>query len=277
LGSTEQKQTILPTIASGEMILALGLNEAHRFDPAETAMTAVAEGGGYLLSGNKLHVIDGAIAGKFLVVARTGGAPGDQGGLSLFIIDRETEGMTISETRNVDNHLAVSIRFDAARIGAEALLGEAGKAWPHLEKALDIGAVCSAAEMLGIAQESFERTIEYLKERKQFGVLIGSFQALQHRAALLFCELGLCRSAVLKALQAIDEDSAERSLLASVAKFKCGRTSKLAVNEAVQMHGGIGMTDEFDIGFFMKRSAAAQQEYGDDYYHGDRFARLRQY
>jgi alkylation response protein AidB-like acyl-CoA dehydrogenase len=163
------------------------------------------------------------------------------------------------------------------RVAADAVIGEPGANGAVLARALDIGAALSAAELLGVAQESFERTLDYLKERKQFGVPVASFQALQHRAAQLFCELELCKSCVLKALQAIDEDSPERSRLASMAKAKVAKTSKLAVNEAVQMHGGIGMTDEFDIGFFMKRSAAACQEYGDYYYHADRFAGLGGY
>jgi alkylation response protein AidB-like acyl-CoA dehydrogenase len=277
LGNDDQKQAILPAIVSGEMILTLALNETSRFDPSATAMSAVADGDGFVLSGKKVHVLDGNIAQKLLVVARTDGAPGDKDGLSVFLLGRDNEGLSFSNTGNVDNHMATDIQFNAVRVGPGSLLGEAGKSWPQLEKALDIGAVCSSSEMLGIAEESFEQTIQYLKERKQFGVFIGSFQALQHRAALIFCELDLCRSVVLKALQAIDEDSADRSLLASVAKFKCGKTVKLAVNEAVQMFAGIGMSDEFDIGFFMKRSVAARQEYGDDYYHSDRFARLRGY
>jgi alkylation response protein AidB-like acyl-CoA dehydrogenase len=277
LGSEDQKQAMLPAIASGELILTLALDESARFDPSATSMTAVADGQGFVLNGSKVHVLDGMIAHKLLVAARTAGVAGDKEGLSMFLLERESEGLTISATRNADNHLVANIEFNSVHVDSGALLGEAGNSWFQLEKALDIGAVCSSAELLGIAQESFERTVQYLKERKQFGVLVGSFQALQHRAALLFCELDLSRSVVLKALQAIDEDSADRSLLASVAKVKCGKTAKLAVNEAVQMHGGIGMTDEFDIGFFMKRSAAARQEYGDDYYHSDRFAQLRGY
>jgi alkylation response protein AidB-like acyl-CoA dehydrogenase len=277
LGSDDQKQEMLPSIASGELIMTLALDETIRFDPSATAMTAVADGNEYILSGNKVHVLDGGIAQILLVVARTTGADGDQDGLSIFMIASDSMGLDISSTRNVDNHLATNIHFDSVRVGGDTLLGEAGKAWQQLEKALDIGAICSASEMLGIAQESFERTVEYLKERKQFGVAVGSFQALQHRAALLFCELHLSRSVVLRALQALDEDSTDRSLLASVAKVKCGETVKLAVNEAVQMHGGIGMTDEFDIGFFIKRAAATRQEYGDEYYHSDRFAKLRGY
>jgi alkylation response protein AidB-like acyl-CoA dehydrogenase len=277
LGNEDQKQALLPAIASGELILTLALDESARLNPSATSMTAVADGSGYVLNGSKVHVIDGMIAHKLLVVARTDGVAGDKDGLSVFLLGRESEGLTISATRNADNHQVANIEFDSVHVDSDALLGEAGEAWAQLEKALDIGAVCSSAELLGIAQESFERTVQYLKERKQFGVLVGSFQSLQHRAATLFCELDLSRSVVLKALQAIDADSEDRSLLASVAKVKCGKTAKLAVNEAVQMHGGIGMTDEFEIGFFMKRSASARQEYGDDYYHSDRFARLRGY
>jgi alkylation response protein AidB-like acyl-CoA dehydrogenase len=268
---------MLPVIASGELILTLALNENIRPDPLMTSLAAVADGDEYLLTGSKIHVIDGMIAHKLLVVARTGGVPGDRDGLSLFIIDRDTSGLHISSTLNLDNHLSANIQFDSVRVGANGLLGEAGKAWPLLTRALDIGAICSASELLGIAEESFERTISYLKERKQFGVAVGSFQALHHRAALLFSEIALCRSVVLKALQGIDDDSPDLSQLASLAKIKCGKTAKLAVNEAVQMHGGIGMTDAFDIGFFMKRAAAAGQEYGDDYYHSNRFALLRGY
>ena len=277
LCNEEQKQSILPAVASGELILTLALNESARPSPEAVMVTAVADQGDFVLNGNKIHVIDGMIAHKLLVVARTDGVAGDQNGLSLFMVDRGLEGLSFTGILNADNHQVANIQFDSVRVGPEALLGEAGNCWSELERALDIGAACSAAELFGIAQESFERTIQYLKERKQFGVLVGSFQALQHRASLLFCELNLCKSMVLKALQAVDENSPDRSLMASSAKIKCGKTAKLAVNEAVQMHGGIGMTDEFDIGFFMKRAAAARQEYGDEYYHSDRFGQLRGY
>ena len=277
LGSEEQKQAVLPAVASGELILTLAINENARFNPAATAMTATLDGTDWILDGDKVHVLDGLHAHKALVVARTAGKPGDEHGLAVFMVDTKAEELEITGTLCADNHMAANMRFNALRVGADALLGEPGKASHALGKALDIGAVCSASEMLGIAEESFRMTIEYLKERKQFGVLVGSFQALQHRAALVFCELDLSRSVILKALQAIDADSEDRATLASAAKVKCGKTVKLSVNEAVQMHSGIGMTDEFDIGFFMKRAAAARQEYGDEYYHADRFARVRGY
>jgi alkylation response protein AidB-like acyl-CoA dehydrogenase len=274
LGTEAQKQALLPAIASGERVLALALHESNRLDPAATALTAVAEGDGYVLHGDKLRVIDGAIADCYLLVARTGGAPGDEGGLGVFIVERGAQGLGAASLRNLDNRVTVDLRLDSVRVPSDALLGAAGEAWDALQRALDIGAACVAAEMLGIAGEAFERTLGYLKERKQFGVPIGSFQALQHRAALLFCELELSRSAVLKALQALDLDSPERALLASAAKAKAGRTAQLAANEAVQMHGGIGVTDELEIGFFLKRARVAMQVFGDTGFHKDRYATL---
>lgn len=276
-GSEQQKTTLLPAIAGGERRLALAWREKGKYDPADTELLATADGDSFVLQGVKVHVTDGDDADAFIVSARTGGAPGDREGLSLFLVDKDAKGVEISSTLNADNHKSTQVRFEGVKAGFDSLLGELGQAWASLEKALDIGAISLSAELLGIAEESFERTIEYLKERKQFGVPVGSFQALHHRAAILFCELHLCRSLVLKALEAIDNDSEDLSLLASSAKTKCGKTACLAVNEAVQMHGGIGMTDEYDIGFFMKRAAAARQEYGDEYYHSDRFATLRGY
>lgn len=273
LGTDAQKQSLLPVIASGESIMTLAVSETDRFDPAGIALTAETDAGDFILNGVKMHVLDAGIANMFIVAATTG-APD---GVSLFVVDRAAEGIQIAPTLNADNRRTATVTFKSVRADSGALLGEVGAAGQQLQRALDIGAVLSAAELLGLAQEAFERTLDYLKERKQFGVPVGSFQALQHRAAQLFCELELCKSVVLKALQAIDEDASERSLLASMAKAKMARTAQLAVNEAVQMFGGIGMTDEFDIGFFMKRAASARQEYGDYYYHSDRFAKLSGY
>jgi alkylation response protein AidB-like acyl-CoA dehydrogenase len=274
LGSDEQKETLLPAIASGASIVSLAVNETDRFDPTVTALTAQQDGDEFVLNGTKRHVLDGKIANTFIVAAKTAGNADET---RLFVVADDAPGITVEASRNADTRLVTSMQFDGVRVAAENLLGDAGATWPALERALDIGAVLSAAELSGLAQEAFERTLEYLKERKQFGVPVGSFQALQHRAAQLFCELELCKSAILKAGQAIDEDLPERSRLASMAKAKSAKTAKLAVNEAVQMFCGIGMTDEFDIGFFMKRAAAACQEFGDYYYHADRFARLGGY
>jgi len=277
LGNDDQKASLLPAISSGESIFALASSESQRFDPLAVTMAAVPEGDSYVLSGTKVHVIDGGICSNYIVVARTGGNAGDSEGLSVFVVAKDADGVGCQSSLNADSRIAATVSFDEVRVDKSALLGDPGAAWQALQRAMDIGAVLSAAELLGLADEAFKRTIEYLKDRKQFGVVVASFQALQHRAAQLFCELELCRSTVLKALQALDEDAESRSRLASAAKAKMAKTAKLAVNEAVQMHGGIGMTDEFDIGFFMKRAAAACQEFGDYYYHADRFARLGGY
>ena len=277
LGNEEQRAALLPGIATGESVFTLALDESSRLDPAAVALTATVIGDGFVLSGDKTNVLDVAIADQLLVVARTAGAAGEEDGLSVFAVDREADGVRIETILNVDARRVGSIHFDSVKVESAALIGTAGNVWQALERALDIGAVLSAAELLGLSQEAFEMTLDYLKERKQFGVPVGSFQALQHRAAQLFCELELCKSVVLKALQAIDQDVEDRALLASMAKAKVAKTAKLAVNESMQMHGGIGMTDEYDIGFFMKRAAAACQEYGDYYYHADRFARLGGY
>ena len=276
LGSEQQKSDWLPRIASGEWIVSLALNEADRFDPEAIASTTVADASGCVLAGSKRHVLDAAMATHFLVVARSKGHAGTGDGLSLCLVDRDAAGLGVTLSLNLDARRVGELQFDAVRVDAGSMLGPVGTG-EGLQRALDIAAALSAAELLGLAQEAFERTVGYLKERKQFGVPIGSFQALQHRAAQLFAELELCKSVVLKALQAIDADAPDRSLMASAAKAKVAKTARLAVNEAVQMHGGIGMTDDFDVGFFMKRAAAAVQEYGDDYYHADRFGHLSGY
>jgi alkylation response protein AidB-like acyl-CoA dehydrogenase len=177
----------------------------------------------------------------------------------------------------VDSRNSAVVRFNNVHVPATAVLGEVDEGYAVLERILDIGNAHLSAELLGISQEAFERTASYLKERKQFGVYIGSFQALQHRAAQLWSGIELVKSTVLKTLQALDDGAADVSLPASVAKAKACETAELATNEAVQMHGGIGMTDEFDIGLFLKRARPAQQLFGDYRYHANRFARLNGY
>ena len=277
LGSDDQKASLLPAISGGESIFALASGESQRFDPLAVSMTAISDEDGYVLAGTKTHVVDGNVCSHYIVVARTNGVVGDADGLSLFVVDKDANGVSRQGTLNADSRISTAVNFDNVKVDRSSLLGKLSEGGEALQRAMDIGAVLSAAELLGLADEAFKRTIEYLSERRQFGVVVASFQSLQHRAAQLFCELELCRSAVLKALKALDEDAESRSQLASAAKAKMAKTAKLAVNEAVQMHAGIGMTDEIDIGFFMKRAAAACQEYGDYYYHADRFAKLGGY
>ena len=232
-----------------------------------------------MLDGNKTFVLDGHVADKLIVAARTSGEVGSREGISLFLVDREANGVSVTRTIMADSRNAANVKLDAVKVGNDALLGTADTAVDTLDQALDIARIGLSAEMLGGIQECFERTVEYLKERKQFGVAIGSFQALKHRAADMFCEIELSKSCVLEALTALDEqrDRDEVAKLASLAKAKVGETYNLVSREGIQMHGGIGMTDEFDIGFFIKRAAVAEQTFGDVNFHRNRYGELEGY
>jgi alkylation response protein AidB-like acyl-CoA dehydrogenase len=275
--SVEQKQKLLPAIAEGRLLCALAIDEQARHDPAVIGFTARETGEGFSLSGEKILVLDGHVANTLIVVARSAGNARDTHGISLFLVEAGSPGLHVERTVMVDSRNAATLRCQELSVPRTALLGELHGGWAALERALDIARICCAAELLGVASEVFARTVEYLKQRKQFGKQIGEFQALQHRAAQLFCDIELTRSAVLRALRAIDAQDSRLAALASLAKVKACDTATLAVNEAVQMHGGMGMTDEFEIGFFMKRAAALRQVYGDSYYHINRFAGLGGY
>ena len=278
-GSDEQKAELLPQLAAGELLLALALEESHKHDPYGIQTTASATEDGYVLDGNKTFVLDGHVADKLIVAARTSGEVGSRVGISLFLVDREANGVSVTRTIMADSRNAANVKLDAVKVGNDALLGTADTAADTLDQALDIARIGLSAEMLGGIQECFERTVEYLKERKQFGVAIGSFQALKHRAADMFCEIELSKSCVLEALTALDEqrDRDEVAKLASLAKAKVGETYNLVSREGIQMHGGIGMTDEFDIGFFIKRAAVAEQTFGDVNFHRNRYGELEGY
>ncbi len=278
-GSDEQKAELLPQLAAGELLLALALEESHKHDPYGIQTTASATDDGYVLDGNKTFVLDGHVADKLIVAARTSGEVGSREGISLFLVDREANGVSVTRTIMADSRNAANVKLDAVKVCNDALLGTADTAADTLDQALDIARIGLSAEMLGGIQECFERTVEYLKERKQFGVAIGSFQALKHRAADMFCEIELSKSCVLEALTALDEqrDRDEVAKLASLAKAKVGETYNLVSREGIQMHGGIGMTDEFDIGFFIKRAAVAEQTFGDVNFHRNRYGELEGY
>lgn len=267
-GTDEQKGELLPQVAGGEMLLALAVEETPHHNPYGAETKAEKSGSGYKVTGSKKFVVDGHVANKLVVVARTSGKPGDRDGLTLVLVDRDASGVSVTRTFMADSRNAANIEFD----GAEGeLLGEEGKGADVLDKVLDIGRVLLAAEMLGSTQECFERTVEYLKTREQFGVPIGSFQALKHRAAQMFCEVELSKSVVLEALSALDDDSDEIPELASLAKARLNDTYNLVSSEGIQMHGGIGMTDEYDIGFFMKRARVCEHTFGNSAFHRDRY------
>jgi alkylation response protein AidB-like acyl-CoA dehydrogenase len=264
----EAQKALLSEIAAGELIVAFAIDEGRRHDPEHFALRAGADGGGYVLDGEKRFVIDGGIADKFIVAAITDAGP------ALFLVDAAAAGVAVSPLSLVDSRNAADLKFSGVRVSAGALIGTAGGAAPVITRALDIGRALLAAELLGMAQEAFDRTIAYLKEREQFGVKIGSFQALQHRAARMYCSLELGRGVVLKALRALDEKDPAASLLASLAKAVLTKTARDVLNEATQMHGGIGVTDDIDIGLFFKRVRVAGDTFGDDFFQKERLAGL---
>lgn len=272
-GSEAQKKSLLPKLAQGQMIIALAHEEKAHHHPSHVATTAKLQGKGYVLNGHKTFVLDGHIADKILVVARTEGKVDESKGIALFLVDAVAKGLVVERTQMMDSRNASKISMENVPVPEDQRFVSGN--YDTLVKIYDIGCIGLAAEMLGSAQECFERTLAYLKERQQFGVPIGSFQALQHRAARMFIDIELSKSVVIKALQAIDNNAPDLSQLASLAKAKLGETIQLVSNEAIQMHGGIGMTDDAEIGFFLKRARVAQQLLGDGPYHLDRYARLR--
>ena len=273
-GSEQQKQMLLPQIASGDLTLALALEESHHHRPTHITTTANMQGDDFVLNGNKCFVLDGHSANKLIVVARSSGTESDSVGLTLLLVDRNAKGISCHRTIMADSRNAANITFENVIVPAGDILGAVDKGWSILEPVLDRGRVAIAAEMMGCALETFERTVAYLKEREQFGVKIGSFQALQHRAAHMQSELELCRSVLLQALSTVDDAPEQLPLLASLAKARLNVLVKLVTNEAVQMHGGIGVTDDLEIGFFLKRARVTMQIFGDTGFHKDRYATL---
>ena len=276
-GSENQKKELLPKIAAGELLLALAIDETNHHNPANIAMAATRDGDDFVLSGEKKFVIDGHIADKLIAAARTSGEAGDPKGISAFLIDANTPGVTITRTHMVDTRNAANISFDGVKVQSDALLGSADGAYPELENVLDMGRVCLSAEMLGGIETVFDTTLTYLKERKQFDAIIGTFQALQHRAAEMFCEVEICQSVVLDALSALEERRNDIPRAASLAKARLSDASRLITNEGVQMHGGIGMTDAVDVGLFLKRARVQAQMLGDANFHRSRYADLGGY
>jgi alkylation response protein AidB-like acyl-CoA dehydrogenase len=276
-GSAAQKSEHLPRISDGSLLAALAVDEGAKHRPLQTKMQAVRSGNGFKLQGDKAFVVDGHTADLLIVAARTAGAVGEQNGLTLFLVNPKAKGLGIERTAMVDSHNAARITFDNVEVDADSVLGEVDQGGALLEGVLNIGRGAVASEMVGLSEEVFGRTVGYLKERKQFGKLIGEFQALQHRAAQLYIEIEITRAAVLKALQTLDTNFENAGAAVAVAKARAGSTATLAVQEGVQMHGGMGMTDQFDIGFFMKRARVCQELFGDSNFHADQLARMKSY
>ncbi|HSC76322.1 MAG TPA: acyl-CoA dehydrogenase [Pseudomonadales bacterium] len=276
-GSEEQKQSLLSQIVGGEKRIALACDEGFHHNPTAITTTAVIEGNTFLLNGNKARVIDGLGADLYIVSARTAGKAGDAEGISLLLLDASTPGISVEKTSLVDSRNYARLSFNNVCIPTSHLLGEMHNGFSALDKALDRGRICLAAEMFGGMQEIFERTVQYLKERKQFGVLIGTFQALQHRAAHMYTEIEMCKSILMLALDALEQNTDNASQLISAAKAKISETYELVSNEATQMHGGIGVTDELDIGLFLKRARVSAELLGSAQFHYNRYATLENF
>ena len=273
-GTKEQKEKYLPLIASGELTTSIAVDESSHHNPYDSELIAKKNSDEYVLSGKKTFVIDGTSSDLLIVLARTSGEKGDSTGLTIFIVDSKADGIDRIKLEMADSRNYANIIFDNVKISSKNILGDVEAGGEAIDDILDIGRIAMSAEMLGNSEAAFDTTLDYLKQRKQFGALIGSFQALQHRAAEMFCEIELTKSSVIAAMRAADERSNDVQRLSSLAKTVAGETLHLVSNEAIQMHGGIGVTDEYDIGFFLKRARVAEQIFGSAKFHTERYANL---
>ena len=273
-GAEAQRQEILPRVADGSLVMTVAYQEKDsRYDLAKIACRAERRGSGYVINGEKTMVFDGHVADMLVIAARTSGKPGDVRGVSLFLVPKDTPGL--EARRQVAVHLrnVAWLTLRDVEVAETARLGVEGAGLEVLAEVVDRATAALCAEMLGGMQAAFEMTLEYLKTRKQFGVLIGTFQALKHRAARMFVEIELARSSVMGACDALDRCAADARALVSAAKARCSDTGMLVGYEGIQLHGGIGMTDEHDIGFYLKRARGNEITFGDAAFHRDRFAR----
>ena len=277
-GNETQKKQLLPKLAEGTLLMALALDETAHFSPHRIETRAELSAGGYKINGAKAFVLDGHIADTLIVATRTSGGTHDRQGITLFLVDQAAAGVEVTRTQMVDSRNAAKITFTNVTVEASAILGELDHGADILDPVLDRAALGMAAEMLGTSLEVFERTLAYLKERTQFETKIGAFQSLQHRAVDMYCNLELSKSILIDALSALDEGrDADLPTLASAAKAQLCETLHQISSEGIQMHGGIGMTDEYEIGFFLKRARVAEKTFGDAGYHYDRLATLNGY
>lgn len=273
-GSNDHKAELLSGIATGDIIATLAIDEGPRHAPSKVALSATPGADGFVLSGAKTMVVEGVAADILIVSARVSGAESDPAGIELFVVPTNAEGLSRSKLSLIDSRGAANITFDNVALPTSSKL-DGGFAL--LEKVLDRARAGLCAEMLGAATQAFETTVDYLKTRVQFDHVIGSFQALQHRAANMLTELELTRSAVEAALIGIDAGAKNVPELVSIAKSKVGDTLHLITNEMIQMHGGIGMTDEHDAGLYIKRARSTAALYGNQAWHRERYARLMGY
>ena len=275
-GSAQAKRWF-PGILAGETVAALAVEEGRHHDPEGVALEAKRQGNGFVLNGAKQFVVHGNSADVILVAARTAGSAGETDGLTLFALEKGAGGLDVGTATLADSSKAARLNFDNVAVDADAVVGEVDGGWAPLSRALTAGRAGAASELVGVASGASEMTFEYLKQRKQFGKLIGEYQVLQHRAAHLYGEIEIARAAALKAAQLLDAGDPRAELMTSVAKAKAAKSAALAVQEGVQMHGGIGMTDEHDVGLYMKREAVLSELFGGPRFHTARVAELSGY
>jgi alkylation response protein AidB-like acyl-CoA dehydrogenase len=274
-GSPSQRSDALKSLIAGDTVLALAFHErGSRYDLHRVTTRADKTQAGYRITGAKAQVLGGHGADAFVIVARTSGEAADARGITLLWVPAGARGLRVVRQDLVDGRNAALVELAGVEVPGSAVIGEVDRGADTLDAAVDSATVALCGEMLGGMTEACDRTLAYLKERVQFGVVIGTFQALKHRAARMFVEIELARSAVMAAARAIDERAEHRRALVSAAKARCSDAYVLVANEAIQMHGGIGMTDEHDIGFFIKRARVSEMTFGDAAYHRDRFATL---
>ena len=277
-GSKELREQWLGPIIEGKQILAVAYQEkGSRFDINRLATVAVKTAAGYRLNGEKTQVQGGYGADAIIVSARTSGKDGERDGITLFLVPKETKGLTVTRQSRVDSRNVALVQLKDVEIPEANIVGTLGNGGQLLGQVIDLATVALCGEMLGGMNFAFERMLAYMKERVQFDVLIGTFQALKHRAARMFMETELSRSVVMAAARAVDENAENRDILISTAKARCSDAYIAVTNEALQILGGVGMTDEEDIGFYMKHARAAEMTFGDATYHKDRFATLKGY
>jgi pimeloyl-CoA dehydrogenase small subunit len=273
-GTPAQRQAILPGVVTGERQLALAYGEPQsRFDLHDVATTARRDGAGYVLSGRKSVVLNGATADTLVVSARTAGAQRDAQGITLFLVERAAKGVTASDYRTIDGLRAADVVLDGVRVGADAILGPADGGLAALERAIDLGAAALCAEAVGVIEQLNTLTLEYLRTRHQFGQPIGRFQALQHRAVDMLVHAEQVKSIVcLAAARAQSGDARERTHAVSAAKSLAGRSGRAVAQEATQLHGGMGVTLDLPAAHYAKRLTMIDFWLGDSDWHTERFA-----
>jgi alkylation response protein AidB-like acyl-CoA dehydrogenase len=264
---------LMAEVMAGEAVLSLADAEPRsRYDLAYVETRAERRGDSFVLTGEKSHALDGAEADWFVVPARTAGAPGDIHGVSLFLVPKTASGLTVRGLRAMDHRRNAALGLDGVALGADALIGPAGEGYPLLRHAVDLAVVARLAEALGAMEAAYEQTLAYLKTRRQFGQVIGSFQALQHRAVDMAIACEEARSMTYLATLSLDAEPAERSRAIAAAKARVGQTSLYVARQAVQLHGGIGFSDELAIGHYLKRLTMIDMAFGNAAHHRGLYA-----